>query len=768
MPEVSEQTIIDMVDSVNELKDAIAFKRTVLNEKADEVSDKASLVAEQSSAVAEQHSDVMEVGALVPSVLAAADRAEVFGPRTLNIYSDIASDTAMTPLNTSAGDIADVLRSGLFEVVNSETDYTVENSAGVLFSPMPRHGEVAAAQFGVVGLPIGSSLVVDESASIQKAIDFSSANKLRLVFESGRQYCVSRVIWRDHMSISTSSVAEFRPANTTDPMFILDRGPVRYVEIENLTWRGYGNDQYAAYLEARAKSVVPVGEPAHGGLWWATFRRITVRGFSGKNVWMRGGSIGSATDPLAPYNYLRPHQFISFVDCDIERSAMTDTACLLMTGQVEHVRFNGRNRVDGSPSAVGDQTALKGVGVHISREFVNGSIYGGASVGGSPVSDIAPTSILLNGMSAQKSENAYWIDRANGVDIWGNYFENLKRCIRLTGTCRVDISGNRFANAGSDGAGTGCLIDVGSGCFASGSGNNIAGVADAFIIANAGANYISDRLFVSLPDSTVGKYSGVTLGVTPTNSTINTASRYSTLVYGQPTPIDNISTGLPAGAMFAIRAWGQLIIVSGGNIGRVPNGRVVLRQGDSLILQRQDLSGTGEVSIVAISRNMSSPSMPTTGYYETGEEISKSGFTPSVNGPYVKGWLRLTTGTGHVLGTDWRQIIVTSGVGRATAIGSTAANLYNVTNTSGNLADSHMVIVNGADDTNSMRSFTDIILLHGSAPPVVVSSSGLNAPANRTYTVADSFMKISMATGSYSARAAAVSLPTGYINYNWN
>ena len=48
---------------------------------------------------------------------------------------------------------------------------------------------------------------------------------------------------------------------------------------------------------------------------------------------------------------------------------------------------------------------------------------------------------------------------------------------------------------------------------------------------------------------------------------------------------------------------------------------------------------------------LAAPAVPTTGTWAQGDYVRNS--NPGSSSPAVRGWLRLTTGTGSTLGTDW-------------------------------------------------------------------------------------------------------------------
>jgi polygalacturonase len=67
-------------------------------------------------------------------------------------------------------------------------------------------------------------------------------------------------------------------------------------------------------------------------------------------------------------------------------------------------------------------------------------------------------------------------------------------------------------------------------------------------------------------------------------------------------------------------------------------------------------SGTfGEIANMPLS---TSAAIPTTGWYAAGHFVKAASLVPTTTTGFIKGWLRLTTGTAHVSGTDWSVIAV--------------------------------------------------------------------------------------------------------------
>lgn len=84
----------------------------------------------------------------------------------------------------------------------------------------------------------------------------------------------------------------------------------------------------------------------------------------------------------------------------------------------------------------------------------------------------------------------------------------------------------------------------------------------------------------------------------------------------------------------------------GGSISRV--GQLIVEQGNPA------LPNFGRVTSRALH---ASSAVPSTGKYARGHFVRNLAPTPDGSGAVITGWLRLTTGSGHVLGTDWRAIV---------------------------------------------------------------------------------------------------------------
>ena len=643
--------------------------------------------------------------------------------------------------------------------------------AGIFVLKVVYNKTITPEEFGAKGVPI-TKLVPDpeddSTAALQAAFNYSRDTGAVVILGAGRKYFASSLVIVSGMTVIGGGKSYLSPMNEDQPFIILDEGAVTNVFLDNFFIRGLGGVGHKCFhLVARKKAVVPVGEVAHGGLWFSTFSRITIRNFDGDNMWLQGGAIGTEADPEAAYDYMRPHQFIAFFDCDFERpDGGNNGHSLLMTGQVNQIFFKGRNRFDGRASIVDELAPLTGANIVLSREFANGADRGGVTLpGGAAVSDIAPICIDFDGVTTQKAEYGYYIDRATIVNIKG-YLENLYRAIRIEATARVNINDSVFLNAGSDGAGTGYLVRAGSNTVVGGKGNEYSGATDKVIVGSAYRS-VSPDLFTTL--NATGLTSGITRDLSAVGGVLNMIACRTAMVYGTTTPITTITSGLIAGSLLCIRAHGAIILASGGNLTGIPNGRMVLRPNDAAIFQRHDLGGN--LVLVGVNRNLRSAAMPTTGYYEAGEEVVRDGFTPPATGaPYVSGWKRLTTGTNHVLGTDWRPILNTSAYRRVTNIAAAAVAIFDLSSLFSTRADSHLLLVSGADNSNGERSFVDIVLCHGRNAPVVIGANNQSAssiaPAARTYGISGNDLTLTMASGTYSVRVVSTSVPTGDVNYN--
>ena len=226
----------------------------------------------------------------------------------------------------------------------------------------------------------------------------------------------------------------------------LPQGPVTNIHFNDFFLQGAGNvnlRQNAIYLYAQASA----GSPFNGGPWFMTMQHVTVRNFDGNGLVLRG-------DPST--NYLLPVQFLYVNDYNCDHSSSSYSHCLLATGQVQHVQFDS-SRFDGPVLGTG-------VNIEMSREFVNGGVYGGVLEGGSAVGPNGPgAAITFNNMTCQTASTCFYADSTANVLMNGAYFEALYYGINAqTTSYNILCTDCNFQNSASDGSGGGYYVKAGT------------------------------------------------------------------------------------------------------------------------------------------------------------------------------------------------------------------------------------------------------------------------------------------------------------------
>lgn len=95
---------------------------------------------------------------------------------------------------------------------------------------------------------------------------------------------------------------------------------------------------------------------------------------------------------------------------------------------------------------------------------------------------------------------------------------------------------------------------------------------------------------------------------------------------------------------------------------RTPEGS---RSVDAVIMwEASDPTAANYGQVLSFTDDMSASSMPTSGYYVTGQTVWNRAITESGSSPdkyTIIGWQRLTTGNSHTLNTDWREMRALTG-----------------------------------------------------------------------------------------------------------
>ena len=374
----------------------------------------------------------------------------------------------------------------------------------------------------------------DYSAIFQTAIDFCAVNDCSLYVPPGA-YTLDNITLRSGVSIvgdNMRSVTFLALSGSTNPMFKLPTGP-----LVNCTYKGFringaggGAGQNAFYFYCQAQATAPF----HGGLWFFAMQDIEIFGFDGHAIWFRGGADG----------VLLPVQFGTMDRVFITRANNSTSRCVLMTGQVNQISVNG-GQWDG-------QNIGTGTSVEISREYTNGSVIGGASVGGTPGTQY-PENIKFNVLTSQEGERAIDIERGGDTSIDTCWFENLYRPIRTSASSvGVSVVNCHFANAGSDGAGGGYLIRGDVSTKGRARNNNVVGSVDKLYYGDQHSGWDMAHAFTGTNVFTA-PYTGLSRAFSISSNTLTSRSCYQVHL-NSAALIKTISSTLLPGERFSITA----------------------------------------------------------------------------------------------------------------------------------------------------------------------------------------------------------------------
>jgi len=561
------------------------------------------------------------------------------GPRTYNFVQ---------------GDFSALIMPSTFMVYDFVALNSVPASQGALV--LDRGTQRTLADFGAVG-----DFVANDTAAVQAAANWSGITQREVlaVGTKGWRFEIDKLTIRTTMQMRGMHrrLCVFRPRKLASPpsdyygLFEIDAGPVieckfRDFRIDGLLSDGTANPRQIG-LYAFARRPADSAAFPQGGLWYSDFTRVDIANFESHSAWFRGGTVDNPSNP-GTYSFLLPNQFLNFFQCDWVRGGAAGATAAVLSGQCGQFLFK--------KCAFGG-SGLTGYSVGIGREYVGGSreqnLVSGAGLFAGAF--VAPGAIYYEQCTFQGAFTGILTDQAN-VIVRSNDFETLRRALTFYGG-NVEVNGNEFRNAGDFG-GNGWAV----GSFnanVSGKGNIYGGITDRI--------WMKDQPHTSRFDlEMVGPYTaGQTVGTwlntgVQADGTIDLGSSRLCRIDGNPTGCVNMTSGMLPGEyqdMYVTPDTGPLAILSSGTL-EVPGGRLVLRGGDTLRVTRNDQ--INKFIFAATIGELRGGQMPTTGRYYEGEFVRNVNSGSIFSGPGVTlGWYRLTTGTSHVAGTDWRTLQVT-------------------------------------------------------------------------------------------------------------
>lgn len=282
--------------------------------------------------------------------------------------------------------------------------------------------------------------ITDDSAAFQAAINTAAAlpnGGTVFVPPPSVAYVIDNIVLKSQVDIVGSSMRATQflaKSGSTNSVFVLDAGHVINCRYQNFFVNANGNaNQHCFHLQATS------GSSGDGGLWWAIFKNVYVNNFGGYAWWLRGG----------PNSFTTPHQWITFDSCIGIRANNTFSRCMLMTGQVGQVTFQGECDFDCIAST------LTGVAIELGSETFNsgapaGQQLGGPLVGGavSYAGPRTPYNIIFRNLTIQDALMGIYTFNTFNVIVEACYVENVAQCITGSVAVNLAVLNCHFTNSG--------------------------------------------------------------------------------------------------------------------------------------------------------------------------------------------------------------------------------------------------------------------------------------------------------------------------------
>ena len=373
----------------------------------------------------------------VPYALVAKEVLNNSINNSYNSINDLKNESDLTPNNLVylKGFHHPYDGGGGFFVFNTEKGNSLDVYEGMIVKPgetgsypngrwvRVNHDYISVKYLGARG---AGDVSINDTQAIQKAIDYAHTIQPLggLVFFPKGTYYTDLITLKDKVSLkgvgATSVIMPYSNIGDT-PLVKLDTTMVTYINVSDLLFDGAGKNRTCLSLNSLDATTET------SGIWFSTFKNLKILRFKKTGIYL----IGTKKNDTV---LKRPNQFLIFENIRVEKMKNLKSFALRLSGQVAQTTFINRS-FSGHKS-----DGMVGTNVLIASS--------GNNSGGSPF----PRTSLIKFITCtfENAEIGIVVRGGYSINISDNWFENLQKSLIIKDWSRgVDISNNRFSNAGS-------------------------------------------------------------------------------------------------------------------------------------------------------------------------------------------------------------------------------------------------------------------------------------------------------------------------------